>query len=34
LIAGQPLWAQYYFRDPGDPFGAGLTDAITVTVRP
>jgi hypothetical protein len=34
LVAGQPLWAQYYFRDPGDAFGAGLTDAITVTVRP
>jgi hypothetical protein len=32
LLPGVEVWAQYYSRDPGDPFMVGLTDAVTFTI--
>lgn len=32
LVPGQQVWAQYWFRDPGDPFGTGLSDALEFTL--
>ena len=32
LVPGRQVWAQYYSRDPGDPFFVGLTDAVTFTI--
>ena len=32
LVPGVEVWAQYYSRDPGDPFMVGLTDAVTFTI--
>ena len=32
LVPGRQVWAQYYSRDPGDPFLVGLTDAVTFTI--
>lgn len=32
LQPGVAVWAQYYSRDPGDPFGVGLTDALSFTL--
>jgi hypothetical protein len=34
LVAGQFCAAQYYFRDPGDPFTTGLTDGVSFTICP
>ncbi|MCB9913959.1 MAG: FG-GAP repeat protein [Planctomycetes bacterium] len=34
VAAGERLYAQYWYRDPGDAFGIGLTDAIAFDVRP
>jgi hypothetical protein len=32
LLPGVQVWAQYYSRDPADPFGVGLTDAVVFTI--
>jgi hypothetical protein len=32
LVAGQPVWAQYWSRDGGVPSGTGLTNALTFTI--
>jgi hypothetical protein len=32
LAPGVQVWAQYYSRDPGDPFTVGLTDAVVFTI--
>lgn len=32
LVPGVAVWAQYYSRDPVDPFGVGLTDAVVFTI--
>ena len=34
LAVGAQVFAQYWFRDPGDSFGTGLTDAVSFTVCP
>ena len=34
LVAGGVVHAQYWFRDPPDPFAAGLTDALRFTIQP
>ncbi|MCC7013944.1 MAG: hypothetical protein IT454_15415 [Planctomycetes bacterium] len=34
LVAGQACAAQYYFRDPGDVFNTGLTNAVSFTICP
>ena len=34
LGAGATISAQYYFRDPGDAFGTGLSDALRFTICP
>jgi hypothetical protein len=34
LIVGTHVFAQYYYRDPADPFGVGLTDALALTICP
>ena len=34
LVAGAAVVAQYYYRDPADPFGVGLTDALALVVCP
>jgi sugar lactone lactonase YvrE len=34
LVAGQGVWAQYWFRDPLDPFGSGLTNAVRFVFGP
>jgi hypothetical protein len=34
LVSGQFVAAQYYFRDPGDPFTTGLTNAVSFTICP
>jgi hypothetical protein len=33
LVPGQEVDAQYWSRDPADPFGSGLTDAVSFQVR-
>jgi hypothetical protein len=32
LLPGVQVWAQFYSRDPGDPFTVGLSDAVTFTI--
>jgi hypothetical protein len=32
LVPGVEVWAQYYSRDPGDPFAVGLTDSVVFTI--
>lgn len=32
LVPGAGVYAQYWSRDPGDPFGTGLTDAVAFVV--
>jgi len=32
LVPGVEVWAQYYSRDPGDPYMVGLTDAVTFII--
>jgi len=34
LVSGQAIHAQYTHRDPQDPAGAGLSDAVTFTIGP
>ena len=34
LAAGTAVYAQWYLRDPGDPQGLGLTDALFFTIAP
>jgi Zn-dependent metalloprotease len=34
LVAGRSCAAQVYFRDPGDSFAAGLSDAVSFTICP
>ena len=34
LVAGVSVWAQYWYRDPGDVHGLGLTDAAAFTLCP
>ena len=34
LFAGAVVWVQAWSRDPGDPFGDSLSDAITATIAP
>ena len=34
LVAGQQVNGQYWFRDPADPFGTGLSNAIEFTIQP
>ena len=34
LVGGQQVWAQYWMRDSGAPFGSALTDALQVSVCP
>jgi hypothetical protein len=34
LLAGRTITAQYYYRDPMDPYATGLTDAIRFTICP
>jgi hypothetical protein len=34
LVAGQPVAAQFYYRDPQDPYTIGLTDAVSFVVCP
>lgn len=34
LVAGQPVWAQFWSRDFLAPFGSGLTDAVTFVICP
>jgi len=34
LVPGARVCVQYFFRDPGDPFGTGLTDALGFFVNP
>jgi hypothetical protein len=35
LVAGQEVWAQYWYRDPGfaAPNNIGLTDAVEFTIQ-
>ena len=32
LVPGVQVWAQFYSRDPADPFGVGLTDGLAFTI--
>lgn len=34
LIAGATIWIQAWYRDPADPFGDGLSDALSATICP
>jgi hypothetical protein len=34
LFAGSRLWVQAWWRDPNDPFGDNLSDAITAVICP
>jgi hypothetical protein len=34
LVAGAQVWGQYWFRDPGDTFGSGLSNALTFHICP
>lgn len=34
LVAGASVWIQHWSRDPGDPFGDGLSDAVTAVICP
>lgn len=34
LVAGAQVWAQYWSRDPGDPFTTSLSDALTFLIQP
>ncbi len=34
LVPGSVVHAQYWFRDPADAFGIGLTDALQITLAP
>ncbi|MCY3003636.1 MAG: PepSY domain-containing protein [Planctomycetota bacterium] len=34
LFAGRTVAAQYYYRDPADPFGLGLSDGVYFTICP
>lgn len=34
FVPGEMLFAQYWFRDPGDAFGTGLSNAVRVAVGP
>jgi hypothetical protein len=34
LAPGQQVNTQYWFRDPGDPFGSGLSNALGFTIQP
>ncbi|MCE9592840.1 MAG: hypothetical protein K8S98_01495 [Planctomycetes bacterium] len=34
LVAGAQVWAQFWFRDPGDAFGTGLSDAVSFHICP
>jgi hypothetical protein len=34
LVAGQQVWAQYWYRDVASPSGTGLTDALHFTICP
>lgn len=34
LVPGATVAAQYYYRDPQDTFGVGLTDAVSFQVGP
>ena len=34
LTAGATVFAQYWSRDPGDPYTTGLTDAVSFTIQP
>ncbi|HVS11186.1 MAG TPA: hypothetical protein VMS76_15055, partial [Planctomycetota bacterium] len=34
LVAGQQVNAQYWFRDPGDPFGSGFSNALEFAIQP
>jgi len=34
LVPGASVNAQYWYRDPGDPYGSGLTDAVSFTLCP
>jgi len=34
LVAGQGVWAQYWFRDPLAPFATGLTNALSFVIGP
>ena len=34
LVVGADVFAQYWYRDPLDPFTAGLTNALSFTIQP
>ena len=34
LTAGSKVWLQAWYRDPGDPFGDGLSDAVNAVICP
>jgi hypothetical protein len=34
LVAGRPVYAQYWMRDPGAPSGTGLSDALAFVIGP
>lgn len=34
LLAGQPVWTQYWYRDQGSASGTGLTDGLHFTICP
>jgi hypothetical protein len=34
LVAGAQVWAQYWGRDPGDPFTTSLSDGLTFVIQP
>ncbi len=34
LVAGAQVWSQWYYRDPADPQGVGLSDGLTFIICP
>lgn len=34
LVPGAPMWGQSWYRDPADPFGSGLTNALQAQICP